>query len=505
MIKKEIFIKASTILFWLFSLNLCSQNNIVVSTEFKELEIGKSLFYLEDVENTMTPEVIENKEFSPLPSSFTGKQSVKIWYRLKLTNTSLKELRLVCRIHTISFNYLKLYKKEKGVLKEIFKYTELQNKNIEIPFSMIAGEESTFYAEVFFRKSIYFPIKIAEVDQNANTNIKLNILLGLFYGFAIIVFLINILFYINTKNLFFLFYCFLLLSTTLILFELDNGFYVLFGNSSYIKHIDLCLHISLAIAVLLFTGKAILINTYYSKLKYIGIGLIITNIVFYVLYVITDELFWYSTGTSINIVILLIYGIAAITLFKKESYARFLVIGYSVFLVFSLLYDFPVQYGMLDIGITEWLLKIGALLEMIVFLYAISYRHKKVEAEKEIINEKLQKQLESQKLIRLENEEFRIELKEIKEDQKKKDLQGKRMYLEFSKKYELTPRESDIGELLLKGYSNKEIAGHLEIKITTIKHHTTSIFVKLDIVKRADFLNVYMGFKRNKAVLLEKQ
>ena len=394
--------KTIHILFWLLTCNMYAQNTISFDKDFSELEIGKSLFYFEDVENNRTQESIKEIIFLPLPSSFTGKQSAKIWFQLKLSNLSLEKLKLVCRIHTISFNYLKLYKEEKGKLKEIYKFKEFQNKNIEIPFKMNPEEKTTFYAEVFFRKSVYFPIAIAEASENKSINIKLKILLGLFYGFATIVFLINLLFYINTKNLFFLFYCFLLLSTTLILFELDNGFYLLFGNSPYIKHIDLCLHVCLATAVLLFTGKAIRVKKYHSKIVYIATGLIGINIIFYSLYVATDELFWYSTGTGINILILLIYGTIAVLLFKKEPYARFVVTGYSVFLIFSLLYDLPVQYGMLDVGITEWLLKIGAVLEMVVFLYAISYRHKKVEMEKESIIKKLQEELVSQTLIALE-------------------------------------------------------------------------------------------------------
>jgi DNA-binding CsgD family transcriptional regulator len=182
------------------------------------------------------------------------------------------------------------------------------------------------------------------------------------------------------------------------------------------------------------------------------------------------------------------YGSLAVMLYKKEPYARFVVIGYSVFLGFSLLYDLPVQYGMVDVGITEWILKIGAFLEMIVFLYAISYRHKGAVIDREKMNERLKKEIKSKQLIAQENNQVKIKLEE-------KQLKSKTVYTNFANAYQLTPRESEIGELLLKGYSNKKISEDLNLKSTTIKFHITNIFVKLDITRRIEFLNLFLKFK----------
>ena len=88
-----------------------------------------------------------------------------------------------------------------------------------------------------------------------------------------------------------------------------------------------------------------------------------------------------------------------------------------------------------------------------------------------------------------------MELKETEEQKHQQQVYTKQIYLEFAKKHELTPRESDIGKLLLKGYSNKGIAGHLNLKVSTIKYHTANVFVKLDITKRASFINSYLLFK----------
>jgi len=43
----------------------------------------------------------------------------------------------------------------------------------------------------------------------------------------------------------------------------------------------------------------------------------------------------------------------------------------------------------------------------------------------------------------------------------------------------LTAREEDVGRLLMKGVSNKEIARALGIEVVTVKRHVGNIFRKL--------------------------
>jgi DNA-binding NarL/FixJ family response regulator len=52
----------------------------------------------------------------------------------------------------------------------------------------------------------------------------------------------------------------------------------------------------------------------------------------------------------------------------------------------------------------------------------------------------------------------------------------------------LTEREREITTLLAEGLSNKQIAEHLTISETTVSHHLTSIFHKLDIATRLELV-----------------
>src|SRR5262245_62086798 len=51
-------------------------------------------------------------------------------------------------------------------------------------------------------------------------------------------------------------------------------------------------------------------------------------------------------------------------------------------------------------------------------------------------------------------------------------------------KLNLTIRENEVLQLLVKGYSNAEIANKLFLSISTIKTHVSNLFFKLDVTSR---------------------
>jgi len=52
----------------------------------------------------------------------------------------------------------------------------------------------------------------------------------------------------------------------------------------------------------------------------------------------------------------------------------------------------------------------------------------------------------------------------------------------------LTRREHEVISLLSEGLQNKQIASCLSISSTTVRHHLTSIFDKLDVDDRVELL-----------------
>ena len=62
----------------------------------------------------------------------------------------------------------------------------------------------------------------------------------------------------------------------------------------------------------------------------------------------------------------------------------------------------------------------------------------------------------------------------------------------FCIKYTLTTRQREIIELIIDGYSNKEIGDQLHITEGTVKTHVYNIFKKTDVSSRNQILNKIM-------------
>ena len=88
-----------------------------------------------------------------------------------------------------------------------------------------------------------------------------------------------------------------------------------------------------------------------------------------------------------------------ILVINKEEFAKFFVIGYSMVLIFGILYLIPLNFGISNFSITLSHLKFGALFEMFVLSYAITYRVKKLEEQNKEIDDLKKKFKKLEKLL----------------------------------------------------------------------------------------------------------
>jgi DNA-binding CsgD family transcriptional regulator len=71
-------------------------------------------------------------------------------------------------------------------------------------------------------------------------------------------------------------------------------------------------------------------------------------------------------------------------------------------------------------------------------------------------------------------------------DENKKDLSLE----ELCKRYEVSPRETDIVREICNGLSNKEISERLFISLQTVKDHTHRIYIKTNVKSRVQLINL---------------
>jgi DNA-binding CsgD family transcriptional regulator len=66
---------------------------------------------------------------------------------------------------------------------------------------------------------------------------------------------------------------------------------------------------------------------------------------------------------------------------------------------------------------------------------------------------------------------------------------------EFCKKFEVSPRETDIVREICKGLSNKEISEKLFISLQTVKDHTHRIYIKTNVKSRGQLIYLVKDLK----------
>ena len=76
-------------------------------------------------------------------------------------------------------------------------------------------------------------------------------------------------------------------------------------------------------------------------------------------------------------------------------------------------------------------------------------------------------------------------------DENKKDL----TFEDFCKKFEVSPRETDIVREICNGLSNKEISEKLFISLQTVKDHTHRIYTKTNVKSRVQLINLVKELK----------
>jgi DNA-binding CsgD family transcriptional regulator len=76
-------------------------------------------------------------------------------------------------------------------------------------------------------------------------------------------------------------------------------------------------------------------------------------------------------------------------------------------------------------------------------------------------------------------------------DENKKDL----TFGDFCKRFEVSPRETDIVREICNGLSNKEISEKLFISLQTVKDHTHRIYIKTNVRSRVQLINLVKELK----------
>lgn len=400
------------LVFLVFSHLTFAQNATVLDSTFSKQNVFDfDIFYYHDTQNTEGILSVQDKKFAPFEENFPGLKNSKFWFQVNIENNLSIENKVILNIKSPTITHFTIYKKEESSFLKVHEFKDSSKKCVSIPLTM-ETEENSYFIEVFFKRSVFFPIEILSEKESASIKQRNLISDALFYGFTLVIIIINLLFYINTKNRFFIYYCFLLLAITMSFMNSQGLFYNVidkYGGNTKIN-VVLVLNAFIMISFRLFTANSLQLDKHYPKHKYLYRLIFACFLFFAVTYLVSSNVFWYSLAKIAYFLITIIYWFFGILLFKRLIYARFLTIGYSILFVMQILYMLSLNFGFTQLYFSGNYYKLGCVAEMLVFLYAISYRHKEVEKKKNVLESSYVESLKN-----IENLE-----KELTQEKKKK-------------------------------------------------------------------------------------
>lgn len=429
------------LLFLCFSLHSICQNKV---------------YFLKDSSHTFTKENISSGSFQKLDKQILEKYSDDVYW-FKIPSDSTKEA-YIFKIVYERISGVEAYQNNKKLQK-------LKNQRY---LSYQFTRKSDVYVKVSPKLHAYIPVELNSLKTSIvkeNNHLLLN---GFYYGFAFLVIIYNICYYVLFKDDAFLYYALFLGSTSF-------GVFIMDGMLNYLnvdKNINDVLMISnyyfLAFFSSKFANSYLFLDHYYPKLKRFSYALGTIIIILGLLYLKSKNYYYLLFVNILVFSLLTIYWFSSVLLFKKNFYTK--ILAFSFVIILFLAIDFFVLnfLGFSIFHTNQNNIKIGAFTEMIVLSVAVLYRMKALKKENEFM---------TQEIITYSNL-----LKEKNKKSKTKSIKNNIQNLSI--------REREIFDLILQGKSNKEIAESINISINTVKFHIKNIYEKLHIKNRKEAYNL---------------
>jgi DNA-binding CsgD family transcriptional regulator len=226
----------------------------------------------------------------------------------------------------------------------------------------------------------------------------------------------------------------------------------------------------------LFAHQFLNLRSFIPKSKRLGIILLSITLLFYLMFVFTRSYLYGAIGDTFALVTLFYYWILGIRVYKTHEFGKFFTIGYSLVMLSAIFFVAPINWGFDDFSVTLKSVKLGALFEMLLLTYAITYRVKVLQIENDQFKNEIQAYLD--KILSLEHK------------MKNSSSSNENKITLLTERFSLTNREADVLQLISSGYTNQKIANELFVSLNTVKYHIRNIYQKLDIKNKGEAINI---------------
>lgn len=436
----------------------------------------------------------ENLDYAPL----NGKENTEISHRVKnirwlKVSLSTEEINkplvfMFPSSHIIDYDLL---------IKEGDTWTKLiPNQDLD------GGNIKTRYPEYHFKSSTpYFYIKIPYNFNNVEQFILLErsefkgsgvttlMLIGLYYGLAVMSILINIGFYSISKDKTFIVYSLLVVAVALIFFHEDGMFYFLSNGEYELKHLITWNFpvISFLLSYFIYHFLDLKQEGKLTKIMLTSLG--ISTILLAISYSITDQYMYLHILKHASLIIPILCFLISIHSIKKDAYMKILI-GIFILLVVQVLgYSWSISFDAFNHFIFNLHgIRITMSLSIIAINIIILFRVEKLNKQNQMYRTKIKdyifelKQQKREQSITIKDELIQI-------NQTESSLNNiDRIIIQLKEEFALTDRETDVLIGIWEGLTNQEIAENLSISLSTTKHHVSNLYTKLNVKNRSQTL-----------------
>ncbi len=328
-------------LFWLFMLFVSVLFGVEVDSKVPFGEIlSKSSYYI-DYNNSATIKDIEKRDFKPVRTKELGfgySPNFAVWIKFVLTNRSNKKITKIIEYDNPLTSYVDFYDaKSKKLLKSSGMLNKNSNESINpiLKVKLKPHESRAFYIKISSKVTTLIAKLYAWNVNNYNAKLKeKQIILALFFGAMGIIILYNSVIFFMTRKMLFLYYV-LAFVGILSYYLLYQGITPMFLPKEAMRILtDLIPFIVLVPVVFLslFTKEILELNSRPKLNRVFNIFLVIAVISTFVFYLLQIHSLR-SVSYLILFFMLLVFPIFS---YKKNVYAKFLLISWAVFFATAL-------------------------------------------------------------------------------------------------------------------------------------------------------------------------
>jgi DNA-binding CsgD family transcriptional regulator len=417
---------------------------------------------------------IKGENFTHLSGAILGFNTSTHWFKVTLPS-ELKNKNVAFLLNETVVDAIEIYIGEEKVFEQsghievnpIIKNIDLQGKPI--------------YFKVKFHSHVYFDLQIvdsSEIDAKEDYILFGN---GWYYGFVFMVFIVNLFFYFSLKNEPFLSYALFVAAINVGISFYDGvlGFWFDFSQIDALVPLN---HFLIGLTGCWFATGFLNLNRLFPKAKIVGYASLGLSALLYGAFMITNSYFIIAIADLLIFLLLMFYWVMGIVVIKRQQFAIFFVVGYVLVLLAGFFHVAPMNFGIHVFPIQIGIVKIGAVFEMLILTYAITYKVKIMQEENNSMKDELKNYIA--KLLSFEE---RLSLG----DSTTNPGEAVSNKIEkLAKEFDLTDREVDVLLCIANQSTNSKIAEELFISVNTVKYHTRNIYQKLNIKSKGDAISL---------------